>query len=80
MGAINTLSGDLKQKAKKAGLLLFENVLGLIGVFLFALYVIVKDAIRGVFGFIIGAIGLYIYLGIIGVFLVYVLSWLLGKH
>jgi len=72
-----SLSENLKQKSGEAGKGLLEAALAVVGLSIFFLYRFFRNVLGGVFGFIIGAIGLYIYLGIIGVILLYALDAIL---
>jgi len=62
------------ESLKKVGLFLFGKILDIIGVSFFFVYFVIRDTLKGISYFIIGAIGLYISLGIIGLFLCLVLS------
>ncbi len=72
-----TLQEGLKQKSREAGKELLEAGLAVVGLSIFFLFRFLRNTLRGVFGFILGAIGLYIYIGLIGVALLWGLDAIL---
>lgn len=71
------MNDEIKQKSKEAAKGLLEEVLAVVGLSIFFVFRFLKNTLKGVFGFIIGAIGLYIWLGLIGLALLWGLDAIL---
>ena len=68
------MNEEIKQESKEVGIKFLEDVLKMIGIAVFSLYLMFRPLIQGIFTILIGGLGLYIFLGIIGVVLCYILS------
>ena len=67
---------NISENVKKDGLFVFEKIGNIFGIVFIGFWLVFGRVIRGVFTFIIGAVGLYIFLGLIGVILCHVLAGL----
>ncbi len=68
------MNDEIKQKAKDAGYRLLDGIFKIIGIVGFSLYLMFRPIFKGIFIILIGGIGLYIFLGIIGVIHCHVFS------
>lgn len=71
------LSDEMKQKSKNAATFALNFVITAAALFIFPFWRFFKNAFKGIFTLIIGLFGVYIYFGVIGVIIVWVLDALL---
>jgi predicted RND superfamily exporter protein len=68
------MNEEIKEKSKDIAIKLLEYVLKIIGIVGFSLFLMFRPIIQAIFSILIGGVGLYIFLGIIGVILCHVFS------